>query len=308
MINLTQANNALKDVYLDVIANQINCNTDVLLGKIKQTSSDVWGKEIIKNVWINGKMLTLKEELKNFYVSLEISDKAIRCSQNSAVAFLNLLNDEVEHMVKEAQHRLRNSFYTEDTKPDYLPEDFKYQPMEITGLKKIFDTKSKTLYGLSRKENPEMNPVIKTIDKFDPIKIQEIIDNNNDEVNVIVCSAKIKRDYMQYMSEHRQNIEVIECDGGFKCLQFNNSLLMVQAKIPDNEIYLLNTEDFKLHQLCDWEWLESESGSILIPSATTPTYSATLVKYADYICEKPYKQIKIILGENKWLARNDWKS
>ena len=297
MISLTQANNALKDVYLDVIANQINCNTDVLLGKIKQTSNDVWGKEIIKNVWINGKMLTLKEELKNFYVSLEISDKAIRCSQKSAGAFVNLLNDEVEHMMKEAPHRLRNSFYTEDTKPDYLPEDFKYQPMEITGLKKIFDTKSKTLYGLSRKENPEMNPVIKTIDKFDPIKIQEIIDNNNDEVNVIVCSAKIKRDYMQYMSEHRQNIEIIECDGGFKCLQFNNSLLMVQAKIPDNEIYLLNTEDFKLHQLCDWEWLKGEDGSILIPSATTPTYFATLVKYADYICEKPYKQIKIILGE-----------
>lgn len=214
MISLTQANNALKDVYLDVISNQINCNTDVLLGKIKQTSSDVWGKEIIKNVWINGKMLTLKEELKNFYVSMEISDKAIRCSQKSAGAFVNLLNDEVEYMIKEAQHRLRNSFYTEDTKPDYLPEDFKYQPMEITGLKKIFDTKSKTLYGLSRKENPEMNPVIKTMDNFDPIKIQEIIDNNNDEANVIVCSAKIKRDYMQYMSEHRQNIEVIECDGG----------------------------------------------------------------------------------------------
>lgn len=299
MISLTTVSNALKNVYLDVIANQINCNTDVLLGKIKQTSTDVWGKEIIKNVWINGKMLTLKEELKNFYVSMEISDKAIRCAQNSAGAFVNLLNAEVENMMKEAQHRLRNSFYTEDTKPDYLPEDFKYQPMEITGLKKIFDTKSKTLYGLSRKENPEMNPVIKTIEKFDPIKIQEIIDNNNDEVNVIVCSAKIKRDYMQYMSEHRQNIEIIECGGGFKCLQFNNFLLMVQAKIPDNEIYLLNTEDFKLHQLCDWQWLGDENGNVLKQVAGKPRYKAALVKYADYICEKPYKQIKIILGENK---------
>lgn len=299
MISLTTVSNALKNVYLDVIANQINCNTDVLLGKIKQTSTDVWGKEIIKNVWINGKMLTLKEELKNFYVSMEISDKAIRCAQNSAGAFVNLLNAEVENMMKEAQHRLRNSFYTEDTKPDYLPKDFKYQPMEITGLKKIFDTKSKTLYGLSRKENPEMNPVIKTIEKFDPIKIQEIIDNNNDEVNVIVCSAKIKRDYMQYMSEHRQNIEIIECGGGFKCLQFNNFLLMVQAKIPDNEIYLLNTEDFKLHQLCDWQWLGDENGNVLKQVAGKPRYKAALVKYADYICEKPYKQIKIILGENK---------
>lgn len=298
MISLQTVNNVLKDAYLGVIANQINCNTDVLLGKIKQTTKDVWGKEIIKNVWINGKMLTLKEELKNFYVSMEISDKAIRCSQNSAGAFVDLLNDEAEHMIRESQHRLRNSFYTEDTKPDYLPEDFKYQPMEITGLKKIFDIKSKTLYGLSRKENPEMNPVIKTLDKFDPIKIQEIIDNDNDEVNVIVCSAKVKRDYMQYMSEHRQNIEVIECDGGFKCWQFNNYLLMVQAKIPDNEIYLLNTEDFKLHQLCDWEWLGDENENVLKQVVGKPVYKATLVKYADYICEKPYKQIKIVLGES----------
>lgn len=299
MISLKTANNALKDVYLDVIANQINCNTDVLLGKIKQTTNDVWGKEIIKTVCINGKMLTLKEELKNFYVSMEISDKAVRCSLNSAGAFVNLLNDDVESMMKEAQHRLLNSFYTEDTKPDYLPKEVKYEPMNITGLKKIFDTNSKTLYGLNRKDNTEINPVIEHIDKFDVIKIQEIIDNNNDEVNVIVCSAKVKRDYMQYMSEHRQNIEIIECDGGFKCLQFNSSLLMVQAKIPDNEIYLLNTEDFKLHQLCDWQWLGDENDNVLKQVADKPLYKATLVKYADYICEKPYKQIKIILGENK---------
>ena len=129
-------------------------------------------------------------------------------------------------------------------------------------------------------------------------KIQEIIDNNNDEVNVIVCSAKVKRDYMQYMSEHRQNIEIIECDGGFKCLQFNNYLLMVQAKIPDNEIYLLNTEDFKLHQLCDWEWISDENNKILKQHPTKPVYTARLVKYANYICHQPQKQIKVVIGEN----------
>ena len=296
MINLTTANNALKDVYLDVIANQLNYHTDVLLGKIKQTSSDVYGNQIIVPIHVNGKTLTLKEELKNFYVSMEISDKAVRCSQNSAGAFVNLLNSEVENMIKESQHRLKSAFYTEDVKPDYLPKEVKYEPMDITGLRKIFDTNNKTLYGLSRKDNKEMNPIIEHIDKFDPIKIQEIIDNDNDEVNVIVCSAKVKRDYMQYMSEYRQNIEVIECDGGFKCLQFNSSLLMVQAKIPDNEIYLLNTEDFKLHQLCDWQWLGDNN--VLKQVLCKPVYKATLVKYADYICEKPYKQIKIILGEN----------
>ena len=55
MISLQTANNALKDAYLDVIANQLNTNVDVVLGKIVQTTNDVWGKEIIVLTHINGK-------------------------------------------------------------------------------------------------------------------------------------------------------------------------------------------------------------------------------------------------------------
>ena len=55
MISLTEANKALKDVYLDVIANQLNTNVDVVLGKIVQTTNDVYGKEIIVLTHINGK-------------------------------------------------------------------------------------------------------------------------------------------------------------------------------------------------------------------------------------------------------------
>ena len=296
MVSLTTAKDVLKNVYLSIIAHQLNTNVDVLLGKIQQTTNDVWGKEIIKNIYVNGKMLTLKEELETMYASIEISDKAIRCSQNNTGAFVNLLNDEIENMIKDATYRLKGAFYTEDKKPDYLPEDYKYEPIKVTGLKKLFDISSKTLYGLNRKENPEMNPVIKHINKFDPIKIQEIIDNNNEEVDVIICSNKIKRDYMEYMAEHRQNIELEECDGGFKCLKFNNSILMITAKIPDNEIYLLSTKDFKLHQLCDWLWMEDENGNILKQAGWKPVFRATLVKYGNYMCERPYKQIKITIG------------
>ena len=297
MISLQTANNALKDAYLDVIANQLNTNIDVVLGKIKQTSSDVYGKEIFVLSRINGKQYQLRSELANNYGKIEITDKAIRCSQNSTGAFVDLLNAEMENLIKETGIKITNAFYNKDKPRDYMTEDEKkaYTPLVLNGLKYLFDDSEPLLYGVDRKE---IMPITKNIDKFDPIKIQEIIDNNNDEVNVIVCSAKVKRDYMQYMSEHRQNIEIIECDGGFKCLQFNNSLLMVQAKIPDNEIYLLNTEDFKLHQLCDWEWLGDENGNVLKQVIGKPVYKATLVKYADYICEKPYKQIKIVLGES----------
>ena len=48
MISLTSADNALKDVYLGVVSDQLNTNVNPLLAKIKQTTSDVWGKNIIK--------------------------------------------------------------------------------------------------------------------------------------------------------------------------------------------------------------------------------------------------------------------
>lgn len=295
MISLQTAENALKDVYLGVMQDTLNCRTDVVLSKIKQTTSDVWGKQICKYTTINGKDFTLKEDLETLKVSFELSDKAIRASQNSAGAFVNLLNNQVENMLKDTQYRLKGSFYTEDKKPEYLPEKLVYEPIKVTGLKKIFDTESETLYGINRKENPEINPVIKTIDGFDPIKIQEIIDNYNDEVNVMICSSKIKRDYMEYQSKHCQNTEIREMDGGYKCYVFNDSLIMVTAKIPDNEIYLLNTEDFKFHQLCDWQWLENSKGNVIQQVSGEPFYKTTLIKYGNYICDKPCKQIKIIV-------------
>ena len=48
-------------------------------------------------------------------------------------------------------------------------------------------------------------------------------------------------------------------------------------------MYLLNTDDFALHQLCDWKWLEGEDGKVIKQVADKPVYKATLVKYADLI-------------------------
>ena len=48
MVSLTSASNALKNVYLGVVANQLNVNANPLLGKIEQSTKDVWGKKIIK--------------------------------------------------------------------------------------------------------------------------------------------------------------------------------------------------------------------------------------------------------------------
>ena len=62
---------------------------------------------------------------------------------------------------------------------------------------------------------------------------------------------------------------------------------------PDDAIYFLNTKDFCFCQLCDWEWLEDESGKILKQVPGKAAYTATLVKYAELVCKKPCGQAKL---------------
>ena len=46
MVTMSSADNALKTLYLGVVTEQINTNANPLLAKIRQSTSDVWGKEI----------------------------------------------------------------------------------------------------------------------------------------------------------------------------------------------------------------------------------------------------------------------
>ena len=45
-INLTNADNALKSVYLDVISQQLDNHVNPFLAAIGKSTNDVWGKEV----------------------------------------------------------------------------------------------------------------------------------------------------------------------------------------------------------------------------------------------------------------------
>ena len=97
MITLDTAQNALKTIYLEAISNQLNKQVDPVFSMIKQSSADVYGRNIIKLVPIglNGgigagdeagalpessdsRYVNFTTSLKNLYGMIEISDKAIR--------------------------------------------------------------------------------------------------------------------------------------------------------------------------------------------------------------------------------------
>jgi hypothetical protein len=81
--------------------------------------------------------------------------------------------------------------------------------------------------------------------------------------------------------------------GGYKTMSFNGIPVVSDRFCPPGTMYLLNTDDFAIHQLCDWEWIEGEDGKILKQLENKPVYRATLVKYAELLCSRPWAQTAI---------------
>ncbi len=381
MVTLQTAESALKNVYLGVVANQLNTNANPLLARIKQSTKDVWGKEIRKLApfGINGGIGAGSEtdalpnsssngyvqfiaDLKNLYGKIEISDKAVRASANNIGAFVNLLSDEMEGLVRASSFNLGRMLYgdgtgllatvasasdnkvvcdkvnnliegmlvdvyTADSKTSTSPlkityvdrvnKSFNYvtdtavtitagdklyvqgsKDHEISGLGKIFDSSATSIYGVSKASFPWLNPYTSTAStEISDILIQQAVDfldmNCDSKINFISCSSQVRRAYQEYLGAYRRNIEVAELEGGYKTITHNGIPVVADRFVDDDTMYLLNTNDFALHQLCDWQWLEGEDGRILKQNQGYPTYSATLVKYAELICDKPCGQAKI---------------
>lgn len=377
MITIQSAENALKSVYLGVIANQLNTKANPLLAKIKQSDANIWGKDIIKVApfGINGGIgagtetgalpnpagnnyVQFKTTLKNLFGRIEISDKAIRASASSAGAFVNLLADEMEGLVKASTFNLGRMIYGDGTgalatvvsasgtavvvndtrnliegmvvdifnadtavitsaRIAYIDRANKSVTIdktatgvseghvlyvqgskdnEITGLEAIFGTGD--LYGLSRTNFPWLNPHVNTSSvSMDDVTLQTAVDAIEDkaggEIDFIACSRSARKAYQQYLTYYRRNVDVTELAGGFKAITFNGIPMVADRFIADGTAYLLNTKDFTLHQLCDWQWLEGEDGKILKQNPGFPSYNATLVKYADLVCDRPLGQAKL---------------
>ena len=375
MISLTSAENALKDAYLEAVSNQLNTKTNPIYSKIKQSNADVYGKSIIKMapVGLNGGIgagseagnlpsangntyAQFKTSLKNLYGRIQITDKAIRASQNSAGAFVDLLNAEMEGLLNASKFNLGRMLYGDGSgvvgvissvsgntatlesvknimegmvidiyndaslsqaglrviSVDRANKIVTFtttisadagaklyvqgsKDNEITGLGAIFGN-STTLYGLNRSANGWLTPYTSaTSQEISDDILQTAIDfleeNSGSNIDLISCGSGVKRAYIQYLNVYRRSVDVIDLDG-FKAISCNGVPMVSDRFVEDDTLYMLDSSKFTLHQLCDWTWIEGDGGTVLHQDAGTPTYSATLVKYADLICDQPNGQAK----------------
>lgn len=371
MITLSEAENALKNIYLGTMSNLLNTTANPLLAKIEQTQADVYGNEIRTAVrWgINGgvgagdedgdlpvasgnKYLQFTSTLKNLYGQISISDKAIRAGREGMGAFTDLLNAEITGLMEASKFNLARMLYGDGTgfltsitavtdgvltvqDTNNLIEGmlvdvystsagvdkvaakivsidrtekkvtlsvaptvtvgYLYNQgsknKEITGIKSIFATGG-NLYGVPRSSIASLLPYTKSsTGTLDDVKIQEVIDRvenfANCTVDFIAMSQIAKYSYLDFISSYKRNVDYMTTDTGFKAISFGGVPMVFERFVDSGTVYVMDTSTLKLHQLCDWRFLETENGNILRQAQDKPVYTATLVKYCDLICAKP---------------------
>ncbi len=380
-VNLTNADSALKTLYLDAISHQLDNSVNPLLSAISKSTNDVWGKEVRKlcTYGVNGGVGAGTEDgnlpsasgnnytqfvstLKNLYGVIEISDKAIRASENNSGAFVSLLNSEMEGLIRSSTFNFgrmlfgngsgvlakttkvaSNAFFVDTVKNimegmiidvrdssgniisglgsrKVVSVDRAQKQIvlsgatvtnqtfgdgtsitlqgsynnEITGLGAIFGDGA-SLYGVNKSQNTWLSPYVKSsVGEISELTIQTALDaieeRSGKGVNFIVCSWGVRRALQQLFGLNKRLIDTMELSGGFKAMNYNGIPIVADRFCPDGTMYLLNTNDFTLHQLCDWQWLADDDGRVLKQVPGKPVYTATLVKYADLICACPNGQ------------------
>ena len=376
-VTISNADKALKTYYLDAIASQLNLKANPLLAMVKQSTDDVWGKEVRKLAiyGVNGGVGAGTEDgslpdangnnyeqfvvtLKNLYGTIEISDKAVRASENNTGAFVSLLNAEMEGLIKSSSFNFGRMLFgdgsgvltalgvrdgngivannvknlVEGMVVDIIAPtnevietgkriatidrdkkvitfsnltvsaDHEFCNLvvqgsfknEITGLGAIFGD-GETIYGLNKSAHTWLKPYVKkdagSITEMDiQTAIDTIEENSGSNVNVIICSWGVRRALQKLFAENKRIVDTVELAGGYRAISYNGIPVIADRFCPEGTMYLLNSEDFTLHQLCDWQWLEGEDGTVLKQVPGKPVYTATLVKYADLICARPNGQ------------------
>lgn len=377
MITLQSADKVLKSYYLDAITREIDLHSSPFLAKVEKTSANVVGKNVSKIIKLgvhsgvaagsetgdlptggSGSYISLTAPLKNIYGTIEITDKAIRASANDEGAFVNLLNEEMDGLLKSAKFNFSRMLFGDGNgtvgtitmvggstleltsvsglavgmsidiykqsnkthtkiKIESVDKQLKtitvnsmqlagggtpaegdtirvsgVDGYELTGLGAIFS--SKAIYGMGRTYE-YMKPYIAdsvgelTEDTLQ-LAIDKIEETSGSKVNMILCSWAVRRALTRCFKDRQFNFSMEDIGDNQQVLCYNGIPIVVDAFCPEGEMYLLNTDDFKIYQLCDWQWMEGEDGKILKQVAGKPIYTATLVKYAELVCEKPCGQ------------------
>lgn len=166
---------------------------------------------------------------------------------------------------------------------------------EMTGLAAITDTSATTLYGLARADNKWLNPQTIAVDgEINEIVIQKGMDTAKRKAgsvaNILCCGYGVRRAYQYMLQSQKRQVNTLDLKGGWKALEYvggeRSIPLLPDQYCPEGVMYLIDSKDFRIYEMADWQWFERD-GAILHRITDTPAYEAALFKYADLGCSKP---------------------
>lgn len=381
---LTTLANALEYKVLPIAQEQINVAADAFAASVLQTTVGVSGDTISVRLpyGLNGgvgagtetgalptaagkKYAKFLGNTKNFYSTIELSDKAIRATRGAPDQLIDALKTEIESIIMSSKHIWTRQFWGDGTgslavltangtasniiacdtvnrlvdgmvvdvcnagaavsgktgrtitkvtrgasptvtlsgatmtisTDDYLTIQGS-AGLEMTGIESLFGSAS-TYYGLTKSAYTFLNPTNTNINgAFDYLQFETALD----EVGIlsecvtdhIVTSMGVYKKVMDNLKANKLLQEdPMLLTGGYKAMSYKGIPITKNKYIASGVAYLLSSNDWKVHQLCDWSWLKGANDSILNQVAGTPKLGATLVKYADLLCYAPAGQAKL---------------
>ncbi len=385
MITTTQVDAILQNIYLDVIGNQIDSTTSPFLNVIEKSAQNIHQGQVKYPTRMgisgsvgcgaevepypasdNATILNFTCNLANIYGTLNISDKALRCCQNTPSDAVNLFQSEMQALIDSAKYNFNRMLFQNgsgvlarvvwqdaeflglDNVRNLAPgmvldiyDDLWYKvpkaftivgvdysdnsiildksleedavlggylfvrnsrDKELNGIEYIFTpTQADILYGVNTADYPYFKPAVTNAQELTTDTIQETIDlveeKSGSLINFIIASYDMRRKYLAHLRDIRSNVDYMNLDGGFKALSYNGVPIYADKFVPDSTMYFLNTNDYILAQLGDWDWVTGIDGHILLPAEGSPYYVAHLVKYANLLCKRPFAQAKLTVAE-----------
>lgn len=245
------------------------------------------------------------------YINNFSKDMHLMIMDNTGVAVIDTDNDNLVTEVNTISNIITLSDAVLDKKADrYYIYNYEDDGTSMSGIDSIFKQR---IYGAHISDYPEITPC-NYIDKdaelhvLDEEAVLEFMDAYEEHcesmpADIMLTHPRVKKAIFESLKSTRSNIATTELAGGFHGFTFNGIPLYSDVKCKAGNLYALNSKSFAMHQLCDWTWLSNEDGSILKQTPGKATYMATLVKYADLICDKPFLQ-----GRCSGFSALNWKA
>ena len=277
MNTLYETENILKNFFLAEASEAFN-SVNPFLSIVKRTTSDVWGKDIHKIVKTEkDNYLIFRSELKNLYAKIEIPENILGLSLDRKI---KIIGEKIVSAKDEYEKTIAEQLYIGCKNG-------------VTGFDKIFSGDGE-LYGNNKNDYSFLVPYEEdnvgelTLDLI-LRKINFLEQRNGKSINFILCSLPTRTSiFSRSPNFTAQTIKFGKTN--LQAISINGVPLVCDNNCKNGVMYFLNTDDFSIHQLCDWQWLENDDGHILRESVSKKTYTATLVKYADLICSRPCEQ------------------